>query len=85
MCCFTPTYYVFDLYKVHQDATLLPITFNSPAYGLGNESIPAVNASASKDSTGAIHVTLVNLDAQKNNTVDLSCRTTRLKISPGKF
>ena len=68
----TPTYYVFDLYKVHQDATLLPITFNSPAYGLGNESIPAVNASASKDSTGAIHVTSVNLDAQKNNTVDLS-------------
>ncbi|HYK47360.1 MAG TPA: alpha-L-arabinofuranosidase C-terminal domain-containing protein [Parafilimonas sp.] len=68
----TPTYYVFDLYKVHQDAILLPITFNSPAYGLGNETIPAVNASASKDSTGAIHVTLVNLDAQKNNSVDIS-------------
>src|ERR671912_2675180 len=26
----TPTYHVFDLYKVHQDAKLIPIKFESP-------------------------------------------------------
>lgn len=61
----TPTYHVFDLYKVHQDATLLPVKFFSPDYAVGAEKIPAVNASASKDSTGAIHISLVNADAHK--------------------
>jgi len=66
----TPTYYVFDLYKIHQDATLLPLQFKSPEYTFGNESIPAINASASKDSTGAVHITLVNLDSKKKITVN---------------
>ncbi|MDB5231783.1 MAG: alpha-N-arabinofuranosidase [Chitinophagaceae bacterium] len=62
----TPTYYVFDLYKIHQDAKLLPVHFESPSYSSGNEEIPAVNISASKDSTGKIHISLVNLDPLNN-------------------
>ncbi|WP_121357409.1 alpha-N-arabinofuranosidase [Flavisolibacter nicotianae] len=62
----TPTYHVFDLYKVHQDAKYLPLQFTSPAYTLGDQKIPALNASASQDSTGAIHITLVNLDPNKS-------------------
>jgi alpha-N-arabinofuranosidase len=58
----TPTYHAFDLYKVHQDAKLLPVDFTSPDYTFGDESIPALNASASQDESGAIHITLVNLD-----------------------
>jgi len=58
----TPTYHVFDLYKVHQDAKYLPLEFSSPDYVLGDKKIPALNASASQDSTGAIHISLVNLD-----------------------
>ena len=65
----TPTYHVFDLYKVHQDAKLIPIQFTSPDYASGNEKIPALNVSASKDSTGAMHVSLVNLDPNKNISV----------------
>ncbi len=65
----TPTYYVFDLYKYHQDATLLPLQFTSPQYVFNGESIPAVNASASKDSNGVIHITLVNLDSKNKITV----------------
>ncbi len=68
----TPTYYVFDLYKVHQDAKLVPVKFESPDYVNGDAKIPALNASASKDSTGALHISLVNLDASKN----LSVQTT---------
>ena len=62
----TPTYHVFDLYKVHQDAKYLPVQFTSPDYALGEQKIPALNASASMDSTGAIHITLVNLDPNKS-------------------
>lgn len=62
----TPTYHVFDLYKVHQDATYLPVQFTSPDYSIGDQKIPALNVSASRDSTGTIHITLVNLDPNKN-------------------
>jgi hypothetical protein len=58
----TPTYDVFDLYQVHQDARFLPLQLNSPDYVLNGVSIPAVNASASVDRSGAIHISLVNLD-----------------------
>ncbi|GGH00217.1 MULTISPECIES: alpha-N-arabinofuranosidase [Pedobacter] len=61
----TPTYHVFDLYKVHQDAKYLPIAFTSPEYTVGNQKIPALNVSASQDSSGAIHISLVNLDPNK--------------------
>ncbi len=57
----TPTYHVFDLFKVHQDAQLLSVKFSSPDYAVGNEKIPAINASASKDSAGTIHISFVNL------------------------
>lgn len=58
----TPTYHVFDLFKVHQDANYLPIQFVSPDYSSGDKKIPALNISASQDSSGAIHISLVNLN-----------------------
>ena len=61
----TPTYHVFDMYKVHMDAKKLDINFKSPDYVVGNQKIPALNISASQDSTGAVHITLVNLDPSK--------------------
>ena len=62
----TPTYHVFDLYKVHQDAKWLPIQVNSPDYTVDNQKLPALNVSASKDSTGTVHISLVNLDPNKS-------------------
>jgi alpha-N-arabinofuranosidase len=61
----TPTYHVFDLYKVHQDAKLIPLEFTSPDYISGDQKIPAVNASASVDAKSVVHITLVNLDPAK--------------------
>jgi alpha-N-arabinofuranosidase len=68
----TPTYHVFDLYKVHQDAQLIPIQFESPAFTSGAERIPALNVSASRDSMGVIHISLVNLDPSKNISIRTS-------------
>ncbi|MEX6687602.1 alpha-L-arabinofuranosidase C-terminal domain-containing protein [Danxiaibacter flavus] len=87
----TPTYHVFDLYKVHQDATLLPLNFTSPDYTFGSEKIPAINASASKDASGAIHITLVNIDPTKKITVNTSFGGANLNsseaqiVTSGKF
>jgi alpha-N-arabinofuranosidase len=65
----TPTYHVFDLYKVHQDAQWLPIQLISPSYTFQGQSIAAVNASASRDKDGAVHISLVNLDPARKITV----------------
>lgn len=59
----TPTYHVFEMYTVHHDALLLPLTASGPTwYAHGTDSIPAVSASASRDRQGVVHVTMSNLD-----------------------
>ena len=56
----TPTYHVFEMFAVHQGATVIPVDLTSPDYVLGSEKIPAVSASASRDAAGRIHLSLVN-------------------------
>jgi len=67
----TPTYHVFEMYKVHHDATLLPIELECSDYRFGNDTIPALNVSASKDDAGRIHISLCNLDPK--NSAQLVC------------
>ena len=61
----TPTYYVFKMYSVHQDAVFLPVELQSETYTNGKDSIPALSVSASKDKEGRIHVSLANLHPTK--------------------
>ncbi len=58
----TPSYWVFEMMKVHQGGTVLPVDFQeSPAYTLGDGSIPAVSASATRHpASGAVHLSLAN-------------------------
>lgn len=58
----TPTFHVYEMYTVHHEAKMLPIDLRGPDYEFGNERIPAVNASASRDAAGKIHVSLANLN-----------------------
>ncbi len=58
----TPTYHVFDMYKAHHDATLLPVELQSGDYKFGDDRIPALSVSASRDKQGRIHISLCNLD-----------------------
>lgn len=81
----TPTYYVFDMYQYHQNATFIPLQFESPKYAFGNDSISAVNASASKDSNGVVHITLVNLDPKKKITVSTSLKNSSSKNIEGQI
>jgi alpha-N-arabinofuranosidase len=68
----TPTYHVFEMYKVHHDATLLPVELRCGDYQFGSEKIPVLNVSASKDKSGKIHLSLCNLDPTKSR--ELSCK-----------
>ena len=70
----TPTFYVFKMYKVHQDATLLPIDVECQDYAVGEESIPAISASASKDAQGRIHISLANLNPNKDIPLSIDLR-----------
>jgi len=58
----TPTYHVFDLFKVHHDAKRLNVAFTSPLYKNGDAKIQALNISASIDSAGVVHISFVNID-----------------------
>jgi Alpha-L-arabinofuranosidase len=65
----TPTYHVMEMYKVHQDAKLIPISLQSTDFEFNNEKIPAVSVSASQDKQGHVHISLVNIDPNKKNKV----------------
>ncbi len=62
----TPTYHVFEMFKVHQGATSLPLTLTSPDYVVGPNKIPAISASASRDQAGRIHLSFANCDANRS-------------------
>jgi alpha-L-arabinofuranosidase len=65
----TPTYHVLEMYNVHQEATLLPVSLANSTYAAGDIKLPAVSASASRDKAGVVHLSLVNIDAGKPQTV----------------
>jgi alpha-N-arabinofuranosidase len=81
----TPTYHVFDLFKVHQDANYLPIEFSSPSYTLGDKKIPALNVSASQDANGTIHISLVNLDPKQKIALNTSLESINWKSVTGQI
>ncbi len=57
----TPTYHVFEMFKVHQDAELVPVELESPSYTLGAVSIPQLSVSCSRNAEGKLHLSLCNL------------------------
>jgi len=81
----TPTYHVMKMYNVHQDAQLLPISFTSPKYEYNGESLPAISASASKDKNGLVHISLVNIDASKENVVEIDLEAFKIKEITGSI
>jgi alpha-N-arabinofuranosidase len=62
----TPSYHVFEMYTVHQDALLAPMELQSERYEYAGYSVPAVSASASVDADGKLHITLSNANPHKD-------------------
>jgi alpha-N-arabinofuranosidase len=65
----TPTYHVFRMFRVHQEARLLNIDLKCEDYNYGNNKISAISASASLDKDGKVHISLANLNPNKSITV----------------
>jgi alpha-L-arabinofuranosidase len=61
----TPTYHVFDMYKVHGDARLMNSSLITDNYTYGDESVPAISQTVSKDANGKIHISLSNVHASR--------------------
>ena len=49
---------------------MIPIDLGVPEYRVGDKSIPSLSASASRDSEGRLHLSVVNLDP--NRAVDIA-------------
>lgn len=80
----TPTYHVFEMYKVHHDAVMLHVELQCGDYRFGDEKIPSINVSASKDTTGKIHITLCNLDPTKSAELVCELQGTRPSSISGR-
>ena len=80
----TPTYHVFDMYKVHQGATSIPVELQAPDYAFGALSVPSVSASASKDAKGTLHVSLVNLDPKSSRQLAITLKGVKAKQVTGQ-
>jgi alpha-N-arabinofuranosidase len=65
----TPTFHVFEMYRVHQGGTFLPVELTTPDYVRGDRKIPALSATASRDDAGRVHLSLVNTDPNQAATV----------------
>jgi alpha-N-arabinofuranosidase len=70
----TPTFHVMKMYNVHQDATLVPMNIESPIYEFNGKKLTAVNSSASKDASGALNISLTNIDFHKSHEVTINLR-----------
>jgi len=70
----TPTYYVFEMYKVHQQAALIPLEISSPDYVFNGKAIPAVTVSASRNKSGRVHVTFTQADPHREIEISLEIR-----------
>lgn len=75
----TPTYHVFEMFKGHQGATLLPHELTCNAYEHGDRKLPSLNVSASKNKDGLVTLTLCNLDPAVP--AELECKLDGMKAA----
>lgn len=92
----TPTYYVFQMYVPHQDATFLPFDIRCDDMQVPNErfrggrsdeeptrTLPMLSATASRDAKGLIHVSLANVYLSQEQTVTINLDDTQVKNVSG--
>ena len=80
----TPTYHVFDLYKRHQDATLIYSHIENENTD-GEVSVPCLSQSASVGEDGRITVTISNCSLDKEFTVDIGAAFGSVKSAEGRI
>ncbi len=81
----TPTYHVFDLYKPHKDALLLPYHLVSEEVSYGKEKMEALHVSTSKSEDGTINISIANIHPDKKIDLDVVLRGAEAKSASGRM
>ena len=81
----TPTYHVMKMFNVHHDALMLPIHLETDEYRFGEDALPALSVSASMDKMGAMHISLVNIDARQSKTFPVDIRGRQINSVTGQI
>lgn len=81
----TPTYHVMEMYNVHQNAKLIPLTIKTDDYTLGDETLPSVSGSASEDSAGLIHISLTNINSKKAEAISINIEGKKITTVTGRI
>lgn len=84
----TPTYHVFRLYNVHQDATRLATETNSQTksveFGGVEWLVPEVDVTASRDNAGTVHLSLTNTNPTREAKISLNVDEMKAKECTGE-
>jgi alpha-L-arabinofuranosidase len=81
----TPTYHVMEMYNVHHDAVMLPVTVASNKYIHGKDMLDAVSVSSSRDKNGAVHISITNIDAHEEQEVKIDLQGLSGKSVTGRI
>lgn len=81
----TPTYYVFDLFKEHQDAELVESNLYCSQLKTKEGEIPQITQSVSEDIQGNLHLTLANISADSECRVDVIIQQRHVGIVEGEI
>ena len=82
----TPTYHVFRMYNVHQEATFVPADYDcDKRVSASGRVMDDFSACVSRDAAGALHVSLANPSLDKAVTVELSFEQLKPKTVSGEI
>lgn len=80
----TPTWYAFNLYKVHQDAELVESSVETKTVGVEEDvQIPDLSESVSMDKDGRLYVTLTNASLTDDTDIEAIFAETPVKSVKG--
>ncbi len=83
----TPTYHVFRMYNVHQDATYLPLDIQTIRKEVPDSdwTLPMLSGTASRDQQGKVHISLTNVDLQNAQEVSITLQGINAKQVSGEI
>ena len=81
----TPTYHVFDMYKEHQEASLLDSFIETALVGSGSNTVPNLHESVSLSNDGKLHITVCNLSLSESCRVDAHITGFKAKNGAGRI
>ncbi len=81
----TPSYYAFRMFKVHQDATLLPLSLTCDDYQYEEKKVPSLSASASLDEEGTMHLSIVNTNPREGKEIVCEIRGKKCSSVSGEI